>query len=141
MLKTTRILIAVAIGALAVPALAGSWPNIPGSKAKWTAKPAVTAPRAEESSEGLAQYRYFPSEEFRGSKSFAAGTAAKPATASVKDGFEFVGGDAGWQLAQHKYVLSGGRFAHSEECDHARRTALAPTLEEVDAARRLSPGT
>ena len=62
-----------------------------------------------------------------------------PETRSV-NGFEYVGGDAGWQLSQHKYEFVNGRFAMSDECDHAIRTAIAPTPTEVEKARQLSPG-
>jgi hypothetical protein len=55
-------------------------------------------------------------------------------------GFEYVGGEAGWQLAQHKYEIMNGKLLMSDECDHAIRAAQAPTAEEIDAARRLSPG-
>ena len=56
------------------------------------------------------------------------------------DGFEYVGGDAGWQLAQHKYEFTNGKLVMSDECDHAIRSAQAPTPAEVESARRLSPG-
>ncbi|HET7730396.1 MAG TPA: hypothetical protein VFK48_10220 [Usitatibacter sp.] len=55
-------------------------------------------------------------------------------------GFEFVGGETGWQPAGHKFVWAGGRFAHSEECDHAIRIVKAPTPAEIDSTGRLSPG-
>jgi hypothetical protein len=32
------------------------------------------------------------------------------------DGFEYVGGDTGWQLAQHKLEYRGGRVAHAGDC-------------------------
>ena len=65
---------------------------------------------------------------------------AKTPAKSVINGFEYVGGDAGWQLAQHKYDFVNGRLAMSDECDHAIRTAAAPTPAEIEATRRLSPG-
>ena len=65
----------------------------------------------------------------------------KAGRAATLDGFEYIGGDTGWQVAQHKYVLRGGRFAHSEECDHVlRAAAAAPTSGEIDRTRRLYPG-
>jgi hypothetical protein len=30
--------------------------------------------------------------------------------------FEYVGGDAEWQLRQHKFTLRGGTFAHAPDC-------------------------
>ena len=115
MLKLTRLVAAMAIAFLALPAAAGSWPNIPARKAP--PKAVHQAPQAEESSESLGQR-----------------ASASP------DGFEFVGGDAGWQLAQHKYVRSDGRFMHSNECDHAKRMAQAVSPRDVEDGRKLSPG-
>lgn len=60
--------------------------------------------------------------------------------AGTIDRFEFVGGETGWQLAQHKYEVRGGTFQHSAQCDHAIRTAAAPTQKELEAAKRLYPG-
>jgi hypothetical protein len=118
MLKTMRLISVAAVAALALPALAGSWPPIAPRKA--TTKPAVVAAPA---------------------KPAAAATtaAAKPATAALA-GFEQAGGDAGWQLVQHKYDFLDGKFTMSDECDHAVRIAQAPTPAEVESARRLSPG-
>jgi hypothetical protein len=62
-----------------------------------------------------------------------------PYTAEHAD-FRFVPGDTGWELKQHVYVRSGRSWVHSEECDHAIRTARAPAREEIDTARNLSPG-
>ena len=67
-----------------------------------------------------------------------AGTAV--ATSMAKDGFEFVGGESGWKLAQHKYVWVGGRFQHSDECDHEIRQVKALTPVELKSARDFSPG-
>jgi hypothetical protein len=136
MLKTGKLILATLVAALALPAAAGSWPNVPGSKGRpW--KPSIAAADAPTS---LEQYRAFPSEEYRGKKAFARDSAPVREAAATKDGFEFVGGDTGWQLSQHKYVRSGGRFVHSDECDHVVRTARAPSAEEVEAGRTLSPG-
>lgn len=63
------------------------------------------------------------------------------ATPAVVNGFETIGGDAGWQLAQHRYVWINGAFAHSGECDHVVRTAAAaPTASELDRMRREYSG-
>ena len=70
--------------------------------------------------------------------------AAKPARAakpSVRDGFELVPGEAGWQLVQHKYELRSGRFEHSDECDHVIRSAsAAPQPGDVERIRQFYPG-
>lgn len=119
MLKmTSRLVVAAAVALLALPAAAGSWPN-------YRVKPSGKS---------------FTTEEKEKFSLFSRATEAARSTLPSIDGFEYVGGDTGWQLSQHKYVLAGGRFAHSEDCDHAIRTAKAPTLEEVDRARRSSPG-
>jgi hypothetical protein len=47
-------------------------------------------------------------------------------------GFEYVGGESGWEPAQHKYVWTNGRFEHSDECDHAVRAATSPASAEVE---------
>lgn len=66
--------------------------------------------------------------------------AAPAIAAKGADGFQFVGGETGWALVPHIFVWRDGRFAHSDECDHAVRVAQVPTPAEVDAARNLSPG-
>ena len=58
--------------------------------------------------------------------------ASAVATGRILNGFEYTGGDAGWQVAQHRFVLRDGRFAHSEECDHQIRTVAKPTFDEID---------
>ena len=89
-MRTGRFMLAAAIAALALPAAAGSWPNLPASK------PAVAKPRlsltavppqsrdgfvdeAGDAVSSLEQYRYFPTEEYRGKATIA---YAKPAGAS-----------------------------------------------------------
>ena len=119
MLRTSYIATALAIGALSLPALAGSWPNIPARKAQvasntdcCAAKPAAKATRD---------------------------TASRESPKAI-GGFVYIGGEPGWTLAQHKFVLEGGRFVHSEECDHAIRTVKGPTPDETDSVKRFSPG-
>lgn len=51
-----------------------------------------------------------------------------------------VGGEGGWEPSQHKYVWSAGGFAHTDGCDHAIRAVRAPTLEDLEWARSVSPG-
>ena len=58
----------------------------------------------------------------------------------ARDGFAYVGGEAGWQLIPHTLTWSGGRLAHSDKCDHVIRIAKPPTTQEIGAARALSPG-
>lgn len=151
MLKTTRLAAAVAIALLALPAAAGSWPNIAPRKAQQAGSSLVRAPakssdgfvaEAGENVASLEPVRYFTNEEKETvymPRLSSTAPAAKVA-ASYANGFEFVGGETGWQPAGHKFVLSAGRFAHSEECDHAIRVVSGPTPAEVDAARNRSPG-
>ena len=122
MLHTGKLIIAVAVATLALPAAAGnSWPQVPSRP---TAKTAQLAPvqfstaRAPQSS-------------------VTASTATKDAYAGngAVNGFEYVGGDGGWQVVEHKYVLSNGRFVHSDECDHAIRSAQAVTPADVAATK------
>ena len=67
MFRTGRLILAMAVAALALPAAAGSWPNVPARKKATN----VTQP-----------------------------APAKSAVAR-EDGFEFVGGETGWQLKSH----------------------------------------
>lgn len=129
--RTGKLAAAIAIAMLALPAAAGSPPDLD------EAGDAI----------GLEQYRYFPNEEkTHGKKNFARDGAAPQrldtaaAGARSVNGFEYIGGEGGWQLSQHKYVRIAGRFAHSDECDHAIRTAKAPTPGELESARKLYGG-
>lgn len=71
----------------------------------------------------------------------ASAAARKAAAAPSADGFEYIGGEGGWQLTQHRYVLSNGKLAHSQDCDHAIRTAAAlPSADQLEALRRRYPG-
>lgn len=54
--------------------------------------------------------------------------------------FTYRGDGTGWEVAPHKLVFTGGHLMHSNECDHAVHTAMAPTAAQVDAARIQSPG-
>ena len=151
-MRTGRFILAAAIAALALPAAAGSWPNLPARKPA-AAKPlfSLTAvppqsrdgfvEEAGDAVSSLEQYRYFPTEEYRGRATI---TYAKPSANATdtlsKDGFEFIGGDAGWQLSQHKYVRVAGKFQHAEECDHAVRVVKAPTARDLEETRKAYPG-
>lgn len=109
--RTGKLVAAVAIALLALPAAAGSWPNISPrkapAKASQTTAPAVATPR--------------PIDE-------------------NASGFEYIGGEGGWQPSQHKYVWSSGGFAHSDECDHAIRTAKASTAADLERNLTLYGG-
>lgn len=153
MLNLGRMTVAIAVAALALPAAAGSWPNIPARKAQAKAQVvALQSPdgfveAAGDAGSSLEQYRYFPSEEFRGKKSFATSTVAiSPVAQQIATpgrsvgGFEFIGGEAGWQLAPHKFVWATNRFVMSDECDHVIRIVTGPTPVELETARQLSPG-
>jgi len=113
MSKITGTLTALVVAALSLPAAAGSWPNLPAPKSTAKASPAnVTARSAP---------------------------VVDVATGKV-NGFEYLGGEAGWQPISHTLVLKAGRLAHSDECDHMIRVVKAPTPEELDAVRYSSPG-
>lgn len=150
MLKTMRLISVAAVAALALPALAGSWPPIAPRKAPKAAAVSVTtpAPRAIDGFEAVAGEAGWqlvqPSYNIAGGKLVRTDTPVQTLTATndalPATGFEPAGGDAGWALSQHKYVFAGGRLAMSDDCDHAIRTAKAPTAAEIETARKFSPG-
>lgn len=151
MLKTMRLISVAAAAALALPALAGSWPPIAPRKAPKAAAISVTAPAPRsidgfEATAGEAGWQLVqPAYSLVSGKLVRADTTPRTAIATTGAappvaGFEYVGGDAGWVLSQHKYVFAGGRFAMSDECDHAIRTVKAPTPAEIETARNLYPG-
>lgn len=154
-----QVLAALIATTLALPAFSqsGFSPRSPSSHAlpatSQIAPPLFSEPlpyRNDTVVAGLEEYRYFPNEDRpRGRKSFTYDDKASsqraeqaPAAAPTRavDGFEYIGGDGGWQPAQHKYEWVGGRFAHSDECDHAIRTVKAPTPAEIEATRARYPG-
>lgn len=146
--KMLKLTIAALAASMALPALAGGWPDIPARKAV-APKAAVTeiAPGGfvyggDEAGYSIEQYRYFTTEEDKvyGPRRWAAAPARQAVATRSSDGFEFVAGETGSQLTPHKLVLANGRFAHSNECDHAIRSVKGPTPAEVDATRSLSPG-
>ena len=47
-------------------------------------------------------------------------------------GFVSAGGDAGWQLAQHKYEFANGKLEMSADCDLGR---IAPKIVKAPQAR------
>jgi hypothetical protein len=110
MLKTASWIAAIGIAALALPAVAGNWPNVPARKAPANASQPATP----------------------------IVTSTSPSSAGKN--YEYVGGDSGWQLTQHKYVRTAGRWAHSDECDHAIRIVKAPTPAEIESARAQASG-
>ena len=111
MSKALRLITIAAATALALPALAGSWPPIAPRKA---ANTAATTTRVA--------------------------PAKAPDAARSVNGFEPVAGEAGWQLSQHKYVYAGGKWRHSDECDHVIRSASVPTPADIERNRTFSPG-
>jgi hypothetical protein len=126
MLKPISVAIALALAAFTAPAFAGSWPNVPTSRG--TLLQSVPHP-AQEATSGTF--------ETRQAKPFA---PAPRTAARAPDGFTFVGGDTGWEPANHKYVVTAQGLAHSNECDHMIRIVQGPTPAEVEATRSLSPG-
>ena len=95
MLKLKSLILAlgaISLVTTAMTAAAGSWPNLPARKtAQATATPSTTARVVKQES------------------------TADRGTVAAGD-FEFVGGEAGWQLRQHKYELRGGSLAHAPDC-------------------------
>lgn len=65
----------------------------------------------------------------------AAGRDALPA-----GGFEYVGGDADWQLRQHRFTLSGGHFVHAPECTLMASAATVPGRGGFGPSGDQSPG-
>lgn len=153
MLKARNVVLATAIAMLALPAAAGSWPNIPARKPAVVAAAAPLVAAAPQSADGfvpeagdagtsLEQYRYFRAEETpnerRPAPVFARAAAAPVDVATGKvNGFEYIGGEAGWQPISHTLVWTAKGFAHSEVCDHAIRMVKGPTPAERDEARKL----
>ena len=144
MLKIGKLIAAMAIAALVLPAAAGSAKSLVAIPPQ-SADGFVSGPG--EAGWSLEQYSYFRTEEGPGETVYAPRkfTAREPAkdVGAAKgsvDGFNFVGGESGWQLAPHKFLWSAGHFVHSDECDHVIRTAKGPTLEELESARNISPG-
>lgn len=110
---------AIALVTTGMTATAGSWPNLPSRK---TAQAAADAPAPMQ--------------------------AAKQVTATGRDtlatgDFEYVGGDADWQLRQHRFTLRGGNFAHASDCTlmaTASSTAPIPGRSGFGPAKDQSPG-
>lgn len=165
MLKTLRLVTVAVAAALALPAVAGpSWPPTPPRKDVGKAPAAVKIVKAPEtravngfeyvggeSGWQLAQHKYelvngklVMSDEcdhaIRATTPPAAAKIAKASETRSVNGFEYVGGESGWQLSQHKYEFVNGKLAMSDECDHVIRTVRAPTPAEVEQARQFSPG-
>jgi hypothetical protein len=42
------------------------------------------------------------------------------------DRWQYVAGERGWALKPHKFAFAGGKFEHTDECDHS--TPPKPTL-------------
>lgn len=155
MLKTMRLISVAAAAALALPALAGSWPPIAPRKA--SSPPAASVlpvpAAAQRSIDGfefvggeagwqLAQPRYdnVSGTLVRVDDGARTSVAATKTTGTGANGFDFVGGEGGWQLSQHKYDFTAGKFVMSNECDHTIRLVTAPAPAEVEATRALYGG-
>lgn len=150
MQQTVKLIAAIALATMAVPAMAGSWPNLPAAGKAAGGNWHVTAPASRDgfvetsgdATASLEQYSYtFERGTVRSVAPRLAGPqpAKRVATASP-GGFEYVGGDSGWQPASHRLVWVSGRFVHSDECDHAIRTAEAATSRDIERMRTFSPG-
>ena len=113
MTRIPKLVVSLAIAAFAIPALAQS-PKDPSRKPSTDA----TAPTIA-------------------IKPLAVNGAA-PDLAS--GGFAYRGEGIGWEITSHKYVFRDGGFVMSDECDHAVRIVKAPTREEIESVRRISPG-
>ena len=86
---------ALVIGALAATsAMAGGWPNASAKKAAESRDDCCGAKNASTSKS----------------------QASKAARLVSPDGFEYLGGDNGWQFAQHKFEYRGGRLGHASDC-------------------------
>lgn len=109
MSKGLALIAALIAAALALPA-AARWPqySVPSQKSTAPAPSTATAP------ENVAMVTGTPS--------------------TAKD-FEYIGGDGGWQLTQHHYIVVNGRFEHASDCDHTMRTASRPIPGEFDGAQ------
>lgn len=105
MSKVQLLLAAVAASALALPVLAGGPPS---PYPAW--KGVKQAPKA-------------------------AATAPQDAASRQVRDFEYVGGDAGWQLVQHHYIVVNGRFEHASDCDHEMRMAERPRADGLGDAQ------
>ena len=68
------------------------------------------------------------------------GARATDVAAGNANGFEYIGGEGGWQPSQHKYVWTSGDFTPSDECDHAIRTAKASTAADLERNLTLYGG-
>lgn len=138
--RTAKLVAAVAVAMLALPAAAGSWPPTPPRKAP--AKVAqVKVAQVYASEQAINGFMAEPGENVASLAPYTPSAAQGVAdTHAARSGFEFVGGETGWQPTGHKFIRVGGAFAHSEDCDHAIRVVAGPTPAEIERAKRLSPG-
>lgn len=152
MRNLTHITVALALVGFTVPALAGSWPNLASSRGKLLAAPKVTIEKAADgavysgSEEGGSSLgAAFRNEEkeipaFKRRVTVAGTTTAPAAAKGAVGNFVYRGEATGWEMTQHAYTWKGGRFAMSDDCDHAVRLVQGPTRDEVDATKKASPG-
>lgn len=108
---------AVALVTTGMTATAGpGWPAMPASKPAKATADAPASMRAE---------RQAP----------AAGRDALPAGE-----FEYIGGDADWQLRQHRLTLRGGHVVHASECTLMASAATVPGRGSLGPSGDQSPG-
>ena len=110
-------LVLAAFAVSATSALAGSWPEIP--KRKMASAPAECCAMKEAK---------------------AANTATAAPAIVAADGFEFIGGEAGWQPAVHKFVLTDGHVAHAADCPIALAAVTPRAPADGTAPVETSPG-
>lgn len=87
---------AFAIAAMAATsAMAGGWPNATAKKGAQSREDCCSAAR---------------------NASMTKAETSRTARLVSPDGFEYLGGDTGWQLAQHKFEYRSGRLGHASDC-------------------------
>ena len=117
-MSTVKLLTSVfAIAAMAATsAMAGGWPNIPAKKVAASSADCCSVSAKNEKATN--------------------NQSSKTPRLISPDGFEYLGGEAGWQLAQHKYEYRNGRFTHAPDCPVSIAKAggnLAPTAPALGA--------
>lgn len=152
MRKLTHITIALTLAGFALPALAGPWPNVQTSRGKLFSAPAATVQKAADGAvySGSEEGGYTLGLTFKNEEKEApefvrriqvTDTSLAPAAAGGADrSFVYRNQATGWEMSQHAYTWKAGRFVMSDECDHAVRLVQGPTRDELDAAKKVSPG-
>ena len=111
---------AIALVTTAMTATAGSWPNIPARKTVQATGDMPMTLRTAKQDAAI------------GRDALAAGN------------FEYVGGDADWQLRQHHYTWSASGLAHASDCTLVASTTTpaqpAPDRRVIEPAGSQLPG-